>query len=173
LDGRRNDKLKEFGGKRIREGRFEIYCKFNSFIIPYGSCTGSIFKLKIIEDYIMREVTLQILLILQQEFKGIGLSELLEKTQAFIESIKLEKEFGILLANHIAYLELSNDATDCLVSADILTIGELVQESRESLRQIPFLFESYLPEIEDALKVQGLKLKEEEPVKFTSNCEYQ
>lgn len=66
-----------------------------------------------------------------------------------------------LLKKGIAELELSVRASNCLETAGIETIGDLVKKSAEKLLEIRNLSETPLGEIIQKLAKFGLKLKED------------
>ena len=62
------------------------------------------------------------------------------------------------LEESLMYLALSMRATNCLLAAEVMTIGELLQRTSSSLFEITNLGRGTLKEIEAALALHGLSL---------------
>lgn len=76
-----------------------------------------------------------------------------------IDEIKKEHK-NIILDNHIEFLNLNIRILNCLKSAGIKTIGELIDNTKRKLRIIPNFGIGSLRETQNKLSCYGLKLKE-------------
>lgn len=79
-----------------------------------------------------------------------------------VESTASSSEMDSILATKVEDMDLTVRSFNCLMRADIKTVGDLVNKSEDEIMKVRNLGRKSLDEVKDKLKSMGLSLKESE-----------
>lgn len=85
-----------------------------------------------------------------------------EKHEEISQPVVTNPEFDALLATKVDEMDLTVRSLNCLMRADIKTVGDLVSKTEEEIMKVRNLGRKSLDEIKDKLKAMGLSLRESE-----------
>ena len=82
------------------------------------------------------------------------------------ESAANNPELDSILATKVEDMDLTVRSFNCLMRADIKTVGDLVSKTEEEIMKVRNLGRKSLDEVKDKLKSMGLSLKESDASKL-------
>ena len=82
------------------------------------------------------------------------------------ESAASNPELDSILATKVEDMDLTVRSFNCLMRADIKTVGDLVSKTEEEIMKVRNLGRKSLDEVKDKLKSMGLSLKESDASKL-------
>lgn len=86
-----------------------------------------------------------------------------EEVEASSETVVSNPELDSILATRVEDMDLTVRSFNCLMRADIKTVGDLVNKTEEEIMKVRNLGRKSLDEVKDKLKSMGLSLKESDP----------
>ena len=86
-----------------------------------------------------------------------------EEVEASTETVVSNPELDSILATRVEDMDLTVRSFNCLMRADIKTVGDLVNKTEEEIMKVRNLGRKSLDEVKDKLKSMGLSLKESDP----------
>ena len=86
-----------------------------------------------------------------------------EELEASTETVVSNPELDSILATRVEDMDLTVRSFNCLMRADIKTVGDLVNKTEEEIMKVRNLGRKSLDEVKDKLKSMGLSLKESDP----------
>ena len=86
-----------------------------------------------------------------------------EDVEASTETVVSNPELDSILATRVEDMDLTVRSFNCLMRADIKTVGDLVNKTEEEIMKVRNLGRKSLDEVKDKLKSMGLSLKESDP----------
>ena len=86
-----------------------------------------------------------------------------EEVEASTKTVVSNPELDSILATRVEDMDLTVRSFNCLMRADIKTVGDLVNKTEEEIMKVRNLGRKSLDEVKDKLKSMGLSLKESDP----------
>lgn len=86
-----------------------------------------------------------------------------EEVEESSEADASNPELDSVLATRVEDMDLTVRSFNCLMRADIKTVGDLVNKTEEEIMKVRNLGRKSLDEVKDKLKSMGLSLKESDP----------